>query len=626
MCGIAGKFDFSGEVVPRDLVHNMCNTIVERGPNAEGIHCGPYIGLGERRLSVIDLSEAANPPLCNEDGTVWIVFNGEIYNFQALRAKLEELGHVFRTLSDTEVIVHLYEQYGTDCLGHLRGMFAFALWDATNRLLFAARDRFGEKPLFYSKLSTAFVFGSAIRAITVDPDVEVSPHFAAIDCYLTRQYIPSPETAFAGIFKLPAGHYLVCRDNGSLETKRYWSPPAPVEVEASADELSEWLLRLLKECVHLRLISDVPLGVFLSGGIDSGSVTALLAEESNRPVKTFSIGFEESEFNELEFARCVAERYGTDHHEFIVQPPAEEVVRLLVHHYNEPFADSSAIPTYCVSKLARQEVTVALSGDGGDEAFGGYTHYQQTLRWAKLDFVPWPARRGLAELLERAIKKVPYSNLGARASRAFHMVGSQLPVRYATHVAILKEEEKRACYTPHFRSLLNGNGHATHAGDLPWGESMDSLGWMTRHDQSNYLPDCLMVKTDVASMANSLEVRCPFLDHYLFEFAASVPSSLKRDHSGGKVILKRAVASLLPAEILDKRKTGFSVPLAKWLRTNLLPLLTDTLLSDASAKRGLLSQVFLKRMVEEHISGKRDWSTRLWALLFLELWFREFVD
>jgi asparagine synthase (glutamine-hydrolysing) len=626
MCGIAGKFDFSGKIVPQALVRAMCDTIVRRGPDAEGIHVGPYIGLGERRLSIIDLSATANPPLSNEDGSIWVVFNGEIYNFQKLRLKLEELGHAFRTNSDTEVIVHLYEQYGTDCVRHMRGMFAFALWDAPRGVLFAARDRLGKKPFYYAKSPTAFIFGSAIRTVTADPSVSISPDFPAIDSYLTRQYVPSPATAFSGIFKLAAGHHLLCTTDGTLKIKRYWSPPVVEKLTASQEEIESELLRILKECVRLRLISEVPLGVFLSGGIDSGTVTALMALESTNAVKTFSIGFEESDFNELPFARRVAERFGTEHHEFIVQPAVREIVHLLVKQYNEPFADSSAIPTYCVSRMARSEVTVALSGDGSDEAFGGYNHYQDTLRWAKLDFVPWPARKFVTRLMEEALDSLPYSNTAAGASRACRLLGSQLPERYATQVAILKNQEKRACYTPYFRSLLNGNGHAVQPGDPPWNESMDSLEWMSRHDQSNYLSDCLMVKTDVASMTNSLEVRCPFLDHELLDFAARIPSSLKRDRTGGKVILKHAVRGLLPAEVLQKRKTGFSVPLAKWLRSDLFETLEGTLLDDASVRRGLFNQSFLKRMVEEHISGKRDWSTRLWALLFLELWFREFVD
>jgi asparagine synthase (glutamine-hydrolysing) len=360
--------------------------------------------------------------------------------------------------------------------------------------------------------------------------------------------------------------------------------------------------------------------------MDSSTVVALMAMESSKPVKTFSVGFEQNGFNELPYARKVAERFGTEHHEFVVRPSAAEVLPLLVRHYGEPFADSSAVPTYYVSQMARRHVTVALSGDGGDESFAGYQHYKQTGHWGGADFIPWAIRRRLARIAQGALDHMPYSNRTARVARGFQMIGSRLPERYLTQISIVKPQEKRACYTPYFRSLLNGSNGAGNLRGLPWTKSVDSLDWIMLHDQQFYLPDCLMVKTDVASMANSLEVRCPFLDHPFVEFAATIPSALKRNGTGGKVILKRAMRKLLPAEILDRGKTGFGMPLASWFRGELADMLKATLLDDIAAKRGLLNQSFLKRMVEEHISGKRDWSTRLWAFLFLELWFRELVD
>jgi asparagine synthase (glutamine-hydrolysing) len=626
MCGIAGKVDFTGAMVPESAIRRMCDPIIHRGPDAAGFHTEPYLGLGERRLSIIDLSEQANPPLTNEDNSAWIVFNGEIYNFRELRSGLLEEGHIFRTNGDTEVILHLYEKYGIGCLKRLRGMFAFAIWDSRERLLFAARDRLGKKPFFYSKTPTSFLFGSSISAITADPGVGTSPNFGAIDSYLTNQYVPSPLTAFSGIFKLPPAHYLLCDTRGNLRVERYWSPPGGEKTTASEEEITAELMRLLRESVRIRLISDVPLGVFLSGGIDSGTVTALMATESSRPVKTFSIGFEEEGLGELAYARQVAKRYGTDHHEFVVRPSAADILPLLVKYYNEPFADSSAIPTYYVSQIAREQITVALSGDGGDESFLGYDHYRDTERWRKVDFVPFPVRQQIAGIMQGALEILPYGNVTSRMIRGWQMVGSLLPERYRTQLSIVKDQEKRACYTPYLRSLLNGNNGTSHLLDLPWDRSMDSLDWMARHDQNFYLPDCLMVKTDVASMANSLEVRCPFLDHQFIEFAATIPSSLKRNSKGGKAILRRAVQSLLPAEVLHKRKTGFGVPLAKWFSADLKGLLRATLLDERSAKRGLFQQSFLKRMIEEQIAQKRDWSNRLWAFLFLELWFREYVD
>jgi len=627
MCGICGKIDFSSATVDASLVRRMCGTLVHRGPDDEGVHTGPHVGLGQRRLSIIDLRPEAAPPLSNEDGSLWVVFNGEIYNFREERVDLVAKGHLFRTAADTEVILHAYEEYGTDCLSRFRGMFAFALWDSRRKLLFAARDRFGKKPFFYAQTPSSFLFGSEIKAIAADPAVTLSPSYTAIDRYLSWQYVPSPLTAFSGIFKLPPAHFLVCTAGGSVAIERYWSPPDPVKTAAPRPEIEEEIVRLLGEAVRLRRVSDVPLGAFLSGGIDSAAVVALMAREGGRPVKTFTIGFEEESHNELPYARRVARRYGTDHHEFIVKPDAAEVIPLLVRHYNEPFADSSALPTYYVSKVTRAHVTVALSGDGGDESFSGYDRYGEILRWGRADVVPHSARRAVAACMGGLLDRMPYSNGRARARRGFRMLESRLRERYLLHMTQLKPEEKRACYTPRFRERIareaEGDDPVT---GFPWDGSDDPVDWMMRHDQSFYLPDCLMVKSDVASMASGLEVRCPFLDPPLAEFAASIPSGMKRDAGGGKRILKSAVKGLLPPEILSRPKTGFGVPLAKWFRGELSGLLRGTLLDDRAAKRGLFDRRFLEKMVGEQIDGRRDWSYRLWAFLLLELWFREFID
>jgi len=359
----------------------MCKTLVHRGPDDEGIYTAAYIGLGQRRLAVIDLSRRARPPLSNEDSSMWVVSNGEIYNFKELRDSLVERGHSFRSSADTEVIIHLYEEYGIDCLKHMRGMFAFALWDSQRKRLFAARDRLGKKPFFYTKTGSLFIFGSEIKAITANSNVSSSPNFEAIDSYLSYQYVPSLLTAFSGIYKLPPAHYLICEANGTLITERYWSPPLSKKTKMSKEEIETELIRLLRESIRLRLQSDVPLGAFLSSGIDSGTIVALMAKEGLNPIQTFSIGFEEDEFNELPYVRLVADRYGTEHRELMVNPYAIEVLPILVRHYNEPFADSSAIPTYYLSKMAQEYVTVALSGEGGDENFSGYDHYKQVMRW-----------------------------------------------------------------------------------------------------------------------------------------------------------------------------------------------------------------------------------------------------
>ena len=628
MCGICGKVSFDGEAPAPDLIRTMCKTLAHRGPDDVGVYTAPHIGLGQRRLTVIDLDPSACPPLSNEDGTVWLAFNGEIYNFRELRKSLQEMGHKFKTNSDTESIVHLYEEEGVECLKKLRGMFAFALWDENRKTLFCARDRLGQKPFCYTVTGDSFVFGSEIKAITADPNVSVAPNYHAIDQYLTYQYVPSPLTAFDGIRRLGPGEYLTCDLQGNVKTQTYWEPRVAEQTNASREEIESELVRRLRESVAMRMVSDVPLGAFLSGGIDSATIVALMAQESSRPVKTFSIGFEDEAFNELPYARLQAQRYGTDHHELIVKPDAAELLPLLVRHYNEPFADSSALPTYYVSQMTRQHVTVALSGDGGDESFAGYRIYGQMLNWKRCDALPLSLRKPIAEGGRGLLSAFPHSNTAARLRRGLGMLGADsVKARFLQHRAILKPEEKRLAYTPRFRSLLAEPPVPQDAQSLfPWEANCDDLGWMMRHDQNFYLPDCLMVKSDIASMANSLEVRCPFLDHELVEFAATIPSHFKHDGTGGKKILKSAIKHLLQPEIMNKPKTGFAIPVDRWFRTDLAPMLKETLLDDKSAHRGLIEQGLLKKMVTEHIDGRRSWSNRLWAFLFLELWFREFMD
>lgn len=627
MCGICGKLIFENSIPEPDSIRAMCKTIMHRGPDDEGIYTAPHIGLGERRLSIIDLAPGACPPLSNEDRTVWLVFNGEIYNFQELRKQLQKRGHRFSTNSDTEVIIHLYEDEGVACLQKLRGMFAFALWDKRREILFCARDRMGKKPFCYTITPKSFVFGSEIKAITADPDVSVSPNYHAIDQYLTYQFVPSPLTAFGGIKRLRPGEYLTCDLKGNVKTQCYWEPPLPGKTSAPQEEIEAELLQHLRESVRMRMISDVPLGAFLSGGIDSATIVALMAQESARPVKTFSIGFEEEAFNELPYARLLADRYGTEHHELIVKPNAAEVLPLLVRHYNEPFADSSALPTYYVSKMTRQHVTVALSGDGGDESFAGYDNYAAILGWNKWDKWPFWLRKMLAAGGRGLLDSFPHNNNAARLRRGLAMFGAaNVKARRLQFGTTLKPEEKRLAYTPLFRDLISRPPVPEDPlAAFPWEDGMDALDWLMRHDQNFYLPDCLMVKTDIASMANSLEVRCPFLDHEFVEFTATIPSRLKRDVTGGKIILKRAVKDLLPNEILNKPKTGFGLPIAKWFRNDLAPMLKETLLDETSERRGLFEQHLLKKMVNEHMEGRRDWSNRLWAFLFLELWLREFI-
>ena len=627
MCGICGKVTFDDSLVQPDLIERMCHTLTHRGPDDLGVHTAPHVGLGQRRLAIIDLSPEAAPPLANEDQSIWVVFNGEIYNFRQLREDLVARGHAFRTSCDTEVIPHLYEEYGTDCLTHMRGMFAFALWDARRDMLFAARDRLGQKPLSYARSGRSLVFGSEIKAITADPSVTVAPDYRALDMYLTYRYVPSPMTAFEGISKLPPGHFLTCGSDGEVRVECYWRPPHVEPAEASAGQIKDELVARLRESVRMRLVSDVPLGAFLSGGIDSGTIVALMAQESGGAVKTFSIGFKEDEFNELPHARMVARRYGTDHHELIVEPHAAEVLPLLVRHYNEPFADSSALPTYYVSQMTRRDVTVALSGDGGDESFLGYGHYRRMLAWGMFDVVPAALRKAMLGSVSSLVDRLPHHNLMARISRGLAMVAGTLPQRHRLARTMIKPQEKTACTTRQFQALAaEGTPHEDRYLALEWDKRMDAGSWLMRHDQGNYLPDCLMVKTDIASMANGLEVRCPLLDHEFVEFAAGIPTRMKRDANGGKAVFRSAVADLLPPEVLTKPKTGFDVPLHKWFGGELARTLRDVLLGPRCRQRGLLDAGFVGKMIDDHQTGRRLWGKRLWTLLMLEMWFQEFID
>lgn len=425
MCGICGKFIFKKLIPKEETLRMMCNTLLHRGPDDEGIYTAPHIGLGQRRLTIIDLDKSACAPLSNETNDIWLVFNGEIYNFLDLRTELKHKGHQFKTHSDTEVIIHLYEEYGYECLHKLRGMFAFALWDTNKQILFCARDRMGKKPLNYALTSNSFVFGSEIKAITTDPDISLEPDYQAIDQYLTYYSVPSPLTAFKGIKKLGPGQYLICDLQRNIKITEYWSPPILPKTTASKEEIQEELLLRLRECVKIRMIADVPLGAFLSGGIDSSTIVALMAQESSKPVKTFSIGFEEDKFNELPYARMIANRYATEHHELIIKPNAVELLPLLVKYYNEPFADSSAIPSFYVSKMTREYVTVALSGDGGDESFAGYDNYAALLEWEKWDTVPFWMRKNIAKSGRSILGSFAHNNNASRLRRGLGMWGPQ---------------------------------------------------------------------------------------------------------------------------------------------------------------------------------------------------------
>jgi asparagine synthase (glutamine-hydrolysing) len=610
----------------------MCATLAHRGPDDEGVHLADFpseagrgrVALGNRRLSIIDLP-GGHQPMSNEDGSIWITFNGEIYNFQEIRRRLRSR-HRFKTNSDTEVIIHLYEERGPECLQELRGMFAFAIWDGRQKRLFCARDRLGKKPFVYWAEPGRFVFASEIKAILECPGIPRKMLPTALDLYLTYQYVPHPFTIFKGIQKLPPAHYLVV-ERGQVRTRRYWSPKFEEDVSLTEGEAIAQIRELLSESVRLRLISDVPLGVFLSGGIDSTIVTGLMSREGARPVKTFSIGFEEEKYDELRYARAVADAFKTEHHEVVVRPKAADIIPKLATIYDEPFADSSAVPTFYVAQMTRQHVKVALSGEGGDECFLGYPRYQAMRLSNKFDFLPKflkaMVRGALAPRLPASVEP---KTLGRRAKRFMGGIGLDPAQRYFQWVSIFQQAEKHSLYTPEFAAIL---------GSVPPEEFVEMemldrphLGPSARAaaaDMMTYLPCDLLHKVDMASMTNSLEVRCPFLDHRLVEFAAHIPERLKMRGLRTKHILKKAFADLLPPQVLRRGKMGFGVPISEWFCGELSSYLRDVLLNPTALARGYFRSESVRTMVEDHIARRADHGYRLWALLMFELWHTKYL-
>ena len=627
MCGIAGRFNFrSGAPVDAAVVRGMCTLLAHRGPDGDGVFTRGDAGLGHRRLAIIDLSDAGRQPMSSADGRFSITFNGEIYNFLELRKQFETDGYRFRSHTDTEVILAAYAASGPACLEQLRGMFAFAIWDAQERSLFIARDRLGKKPLFYYQDADRFVFASEPKAFLAEPGFEARPNLTAISQYLSYQYVPAPHSAFAGVSRLRPAHYLLVKD-GAVSIERYWRLNyTPKRVISENDACAE-ILHELREATRLRLISDVPLGAFLSGGVDSGTIVALMAEHGSGPVKTFSIGFDEKPYDELEYARLVARRYETDHHEFVVRPQAVEIFPDLVWHYNEPFADSSAIPTYYLSRLTRQHVTVALNGDAGDENFAGYDRYGLGGHAARYQRLP----AGLRTLIAALISPIPSSPGGAgvwpRAKRLIEAGALSAPRRYALSMMQFDPWVKADLCTPEFQRAAGFADPATLLLDeFDPNSGSDLLDGMLAADVNWYLPDALLVKVDIATMAHSLEGRSPLLDHKFMELVARLPSDMKRRGPTSKYIFKRAIRHLLPADIIDRPKKGFSVPLDHWFRNELREMTADVLLDSRAMGRGYFRTATVRRMIDEHVRSERTWHEQLWNLLMLELWHRMFID
>ncbi|CAN5271737.1 MAG: asparagine synthase (glutamine-hydrolyzing) [Pyrinomonadaceae bacterium] len=628
MCGIVGTVRRDGQAVDENVLAAMCTAIRHRGPDDDGFYVNGPVGLAMRRLAIIDL-KSGQQPIRNADATAWIVFNGEIYNYRNLRAELERRGHAFYTDSDTEAIVHAYDEYGADCPRHLRGMFAFAIWDESKQELFLARDRVGKKPLLYAETSSGLVFGSEFSALLKHPEVSRDVDHEALHYYLSFMCVPAPLTAYRQIRKLEPGHSLrYTPRTGEIKIERYWQPDFSKKIKLNEAEAGERAIELLRDAVRVRLMSEVPLGAFLSGGIDSSAVVALMSQESAAPVKTFSIGFEEQDFSELHHARRVAEHVGAEHHEFIVRPDALEVLPTLVEHYGEPYADSSAIPTYYVARETRRHVTVALNGDGGDECFAGYERYAAMRLAERYRKLPGALREGV---IRKAVELVPTPELRrsrARSLKRFLQAASLPPVeRYLRWVSVLDPAAKDDLYTDEFRREVGGHDPAQWL--APWFATANGAGVVDAAllaDTMTYLPNDLLVKVDIASMAVSLEARSPFLDHHVIEFAASLPEHFKLRGLTTKYLLKKVLPQLVPAENLKRPKMGFGVPLGHWFRGQMKNFLTETLLSEKALSRRLFKREAVTRMCELHTRGERDYAHQLWTLLMLELWFVRFID
>lgn len=627
MCGIVGFTGKPGSFEAVDILSRMNAAIIHRGPDDEGTLVSDDVALGMRRLSIIDVA-GGHQPIHNSDETKWIVFNGEIYNYQELRRDLDKRGHKFYTRSDTEAVVHLFDRYGRECLDHLRGMFAFAIWDTVDNSIFLARDRVGKKPLLYSHLPNGdLVFASEFKAILEHPSVTRDIDHAAIDAYLSYLCVPAPMTAYRHIRKLEPGHWLRWKD-GQIETGRYWLPDFSKKIKITEEEAIEETTRLLRESTRLRMISEVPLGAFLSGGVDSSTVVALMARESDKPVKTFSIGFEEQDFSELEYARRVAGHVGAEYNAFIVKPNALEILPTLVEHYGEPYADSSAIPTYYVAKETRKHVTVALNGDGGDESFAGYERYVAMNIAEKYRRIPGIIRKGIFEFPIGLLPSSELKRSRIRDAKRFLKAAELNRVeRYFRWTSTFDRNEKISVYTPDFSAAVAEEDPGKLIGEwfgVANGASIVDSTMLA--DQMCYLPNDLLVKVDIATMANSLEARSPFLDHKVIEFAASLPSHLKMKGFGTKSLLKKVAARLVPKEVVYRRKMGFGVPVGHWFRGEMSDFLRGSLLTERSLNRGIIRPERIRTYVEEHIDGKFDHSFRLWTLLMLELWFQRFID
>jgi asparagine synthase (glutamine-hydrolysing) len=626
MCGIVGKYNFSsGEPVPAKLIKMMCDKIAYRGPDDSGVYTDGSVGLGHRRLSIIDLTEAGHQPMASKDKKIWITYNGEIYNFQELKKNLIGKGYAFKSDTDTEVIIYLYQEYGEDCLKYLRGMFAFAIWDKDKSMCLLARDRIGKKPLFYYFNGKTLVFASEIKSILEDTVVDKRINYQAFCDYFRYHYVPDPKTIYNNIYKLEPGHYLIC-DKEGIKTNQYWDISFGNVSKDDMPCLSDGLLEILGESVGLRMISDVPLGAFLSGGIDSSGVVALMAIQQENAVTTCSIGFDSDGHDEIKFARMVNEKYKTDHYEFTVKEKADEILRDLAYYFDEPFADSSSVPTYYVSKLAKRKVTVALSGDGGDENFAGYEKYyiddvENRIRRVIPQFIRRPIFPPISRLLS---KGGPFifqkgatllKTLSYEADYGFYLTNTEFNEQLWENTVLEDVKREIGDYDP-----LSVTAYYYHKADTD-----NHLSKIQYTDLKTYLPGDILVKVDRMSMANSLEVRAPILDQNVIEFAATIPPEMKYNRGEKKYILKRAFKGILPDEVMYRKKMGFSVPLGQWLRGELKNTADRYLFGEEAGLRNFFEMERIKDLWNLHQAESRNYAPILWSLLMFELWYQEFM-
>lgn len=623
MCGICGVLYIEKDrYVNRSVVSEMCDTITHRGPDDVGIWVDKNVGMGMRRLSIIDLN-TGKQPISNEDDTVWIVFNGEIYNHLELRRDLIAHGHKFKTMTDTEAILHAYEEYGEDCASKLNGMFAFAIYDLRANKLFIARDRIGIKPLYYYYDHNKLIFGSELKAILKADEIPKRIDLQALDNFLTFEYIPAPLSILQDVKKLLPGHSLTLSNNG-LKIKKYWELNFSLNGMVEG-EIKQNIRELLADSVKIRLMSDVPLGAFLSGGIDSSSIVALMSQVMEQPVKTFSIGFEDSTYNELNYARLIAKTFNTEHHEFIIKPNAVELTENLIHFLDEPFGDFSIFPTYLVSKMAREYVTVVLSGDGGDELFAGYDPYIADRYYKTYSRIPALLRSKLIPDLAEMIPPSPKKKGLINKIKRF-VEGTKLPedLRHTRWMIFMLEHEKDLLYNKDMKSgLIEKDSYKfirNYFSNIKYLQD-DQTSQQLYVDIKTYLVDDILVKVDRMSMATSLEARVPFLDHRFVELSARIPSDMKLRNKQTKYILKKAMEDLLPHDILYRGKEGFSIPIKNWLKSDLKPMMTDVLAADKIKREGFFNVDYIEKLISEHLKGTRNHSHRLWALMMFEKWF-----